>query len=183
MTIPVKKTGGYQLRVALRDSVSKKVGSASQFIEVPDISNNKLSISSIVLNRFSRKQWQMLQRQTGSVSEKELQYDNSIDNALRVFKHGDVLQFGYYVYNPKLRKEYLLRTRLIKDGKVIIEGDPSPLDRAGSADPKRIETAGAITLGEKLVPGNYVLQVIVSEKKSKKPKGTVTQWIEFEITG
>jgi VWFA-related protein len=37
LTVPVKKAGAYQLRTALRDVATERVGSATQFIEVPDL--------------------------------------------------------------------------------------------------------------------------------------------------
>src|SRR5205085_6321094 len=40
-TFPVKKPGAYQYRVALRDAQGGAVGSASQFIEVPDLKKNR----------------------------------------------------------------------------------------------------------------------------------------------
>ena len=36
-TLPVKKPGGYQVRLAVRDSVTGKLGSANQFLQVPDL--------------------------------------------------------------------------------------------------------------------------------------------------
>ena len=35
LSVPIKKAGAYQLRAALRDTATERVGSASQFIEVP----------------------------------------------------------------------------------------------------------------------------------------------------
>mgnify|MGYP003694197669 CR=1 FL=1 len=37
LTVPIKKAGAYQLRISLRDSATKRIGSASQFIDVPDL--------------------------------------------------------------------------------------------------------------------------------------------------
>src|SRR4029077_2569016 len=50
LTVPIKKAGAYQLRAALRDHASSRVGSASQFIEVPDVKKNRLVISGIIIN-------------------------------------------------------------------------------------------------------------------------------------
>ena len=47
--VPVKKPGAYQVRVVLRDATSELFGSASQFIEVPDIGKGHLALSGIVL--------------------------------------------------------------------------------------------------------------------------------------
>jgi len=50
MDVPIKGPGGYQLRVAVRDPASQRVGSASEFIEIPDIRRDRLTLSGIVLN-------------------------------------------------------------------------------------------------------------------------------------
>jgi hypothetical protein len=39
----------YQLRVVVRNSASEGIGCANQFIEVPDISKNRLTLSGIVM--------------------------------------------------------------------------------------------------------------------------------------
>ena len=49
---PVKKPGAYQMRVALRDSDTEQLGSASEFIEIPDVSKGKLLLSSVVLHPY-----------------------------------------------------------------------------------------------------------------------------------
>ena len=49
MNVPVKKPGAYQLRIAVRDSASGRVGSASHYIEVPDVKKDKLTLSSLVI--------------------------------------------------------------------------------------------------------------------------------------
>ncbi len=50
ITVPLKKPGAYQLRVSLRDSASERLGSASQFIEAPDLTKNRLALSGIVMS-------------------------------------------------------------------------------------------------------------------------------------
>src|SRR5260370_36296926 len=50
---PVKKPGAYQMRTAVRDAATEKIGSASQFIEVPDLSKGHLTLSGLIL-RASR---------------------------------------------------------------------------------------------------------------------------------
>lgn len=46
---PLRKPGAYQMRIALRDDSSGQIGSASQFIEVPDVARERLALSSILL--------------------------------------------------------------------------------------------------------------------------------------
>ncbi len=54
---PVKKPGAYQYRVAIRDAQGGKVGSASQFIEVPNLGKKRLAASSLVLENISAAEW------------------------------------------------------------------------------------------------------------------------------
>src|SRR5262249_9091240 len=44
-----KKPGAYQFRAVLRDEETGRTGTASQFIQAPDLSKNRLAISGIVL--------------------------------------------------------------------------------------------------------------------------------------
>jgi hypothetical protein len=44
MQVPLKRPGPYQLRIALRDAASDRIGSASQFIDVPDIKRGRLTL-------------------------------------------------------------------------------------------------------------------------------------------
>src|SRR5215470_12976661 len=47
--LPVKKAGPYQMRVVLRDDANAQLGSATQFIDVPDVSKDRLYLSSILV--------------------------------------------------------------------------------------------------------------------------------------
>ena len=68
---------------------------------------------------------------------------------------------------------------LIKDGKVIYEENPIAVKTAGQTDLHRLQAAGAVSLGKNLEAGNYVLQVIATDKTNTKK--FATQYVEFEI--
>jgi len=63
----------------------------------------------------------------------------------------------------------------------VYTGKESPLDFSGVVDPKRVVSGGSIRLGSDLVPGDYVLQVIVKDMLADEKHRTVTQWMDFEI--
>jgi hypothetical protein len=42
---------------------------------------------------------------------------------------------------------------------------------------------GTVRLGGKLTPGEYLLQVVVTDKLARKKKSQVAQWIDFEVIG
>jgi hypothetical protein len=50
LDVPAKKPGAYQLRIALRDAASAKLGSASQLVEVPALASSKIPLPGITLS-------------------------------------------------------------------------------------------------------------------------------------
>jgi hypothetical protein len=48
---PVWAPGMYQMRVALRDQSSERVGAANEFIDVPDLTRGRLTLSSVLLRQ------------------------------------------------------------------------------------------------------------------------------------
>jgi VWFA-related protein len=175
LPVPIKKSGAYQFRIALRDTVSNKVGSASQFIEVPNV-KKKLVLSNLVLDNFTASEWQKI-RLGGSRDESER--SALLDTTLRQYKRGTILRYDYAIYNPAQSQQIESQLRLIRDGKVIYEENPIAVKTNGQPDLQRLQAAGAFSLGANLEPGNYVLQVIVTDKTNVKK--FATQYVEFEI--
>ncbi|HEY0003933.1 MAG TPA: VWA domain-containing protein [Pyrinomonadaceae bacterium] len=204
-TVPVKKAGAYQMRAALRDSSSERTGSASQFIEVPDIKKNRLTLSGIIASSAEpasvKKQPQpdaagggtdggASSSETGATqntADAEYEKDPQTSAAVRQFRPGSVLQFGYFIYNaqpdkatgrPQLRGQ----VRLFRDGQQIFAGKEVLITGTETqTDMKRIAAGGALRLGQDLTPGDYVLQVVVTDLLAKEKYRTTTQWIDFEI--
>ncbi len=187
LIIPIKTPGAYQFRVALRDSANGKLGAASQFIEIPNLKKKQLTLSSLILNGYSAEDWQKVSagQMISSRSEESGNFEMNVATALRQFKTGTVLQYGYIIYNAKNSGKQPLQleiqAKIFRDGKVILEGTPTAFDTKNQTDLSRIEAAGAITLGKNLEPGNYVLQVIVTDKMAKRKYQTNSSWVEFEI--
>lgn len=164
---PVKKPGAYQYRVAIRDTQNGHVGSASQFIEVPNLKKNRLTVSGIVLENLTIK--------TNALA----------DTALRRVKRGSLLSYNYLIYNAKLNttKQPQLQTkiRVFQDGKLILDGQQKPLSLNNQADMRQLKARGALAIGDKFMPGDYILQVIVSDTLAKSKQQIATQFVQFEI--
>jgi VWFA-related protein len=175
LTILIKKTGAYQLRLALRDTVSDKVGSASQFIEVPNI-KKQLVLSNLVLDNFTPSEWQKIKL---GGNRDESARSVLLDTTVRQYKRGTIVRYDYMIYNPKQSAELDTQLRLIKDGKVVYEEQPTAVDATGQPDLLRLSAAGAVSLGKNLALGNYVLQIIATDKTNAKK--FATQYVEFEI--
>lgn len=180
---PIKKPGAYQMRVALRDATSKKVGSANQFIEVPDLKKERLTLSGIVLENLTEAQWNKL---NSPQSMDQRQISLMQDTSLRRFKRGTILRYTTEIYNAKLdqTKKPQLQTqiRLFRDGKLVLEGKPTPLNLEGQKDFTKMNFPGALSLGTAMKPGDYVLQIIVIDNLAKSQRKLASQWVQFEIT-
>ena len=120
--VPVKKPGAYQVRVVLRDAGSELLGSASQFIEVPDIDKGRLALSGIVLRSEAG------QRRAADQSPKMKPKDHSGGEAdpqgtpaVRIFKQGTAITYGYQVLNAQAdankKPDLEVQTRLFRDGR------------------------------------------------------------------
>ena len=195
LTVPIKKAGAYQLRAALRDHDSTRIGSASQFIDVPDIKKNRLVISGILIHAVETSPTNKAAAPGGDAANQSPGPDPSnnpetsrmsINAATRQLKRGQQLQYSVIVYNAKLDKttaktQLLTQVRFFRDGALVFTGKEQPLSDANQPDLKRITMMGAVKLGNDLIPGEYVLQITVTDPLADEKHRVATQWIDFEI--
>ncbi|HEX8847274.1 MAG TPA: VWA domain-containing protein [Pyrinomonadaceae bacterium] len=197
VTVPIKKPGAYQLRAALRDATNERVGSASQFIEVPNITKNRLTLSGLVVSgtdpaarpKAGAKEAASDSLTPGAPKTAEGdggESDPKAGPAVRNFRRGMIMQYGYAIYNAQAdkstaRPQVQTQIRLFRDGKQIFAGRTQPLDVSNQPDPKRLVAGGALQLGTEMAPGEYILQVVVTDPLAKEKYRTATQWIDFEI--
>lgn len=188
VTFPIKKAGAYQLRVVLRDHDSQRVGSASQFVEIPDIKKNRLVLSSVVLSGTDPSKRKAASSPTpngnGADAGDEVE-DPTNSAAVRKFRPGTVVNYGVAVYNAKLDKngppQVHTQIRLFRDGKQVFAGKEQTLKVESGIDPKRLPAGGALVLGTDIPPGEYVFQIIVTDLLADPKHRVATQWIDFEM--
>jgi hypothetical protein len=117
--------------------------------------------------------------------EAEAALDVQTDTALRRFRRGTILSFGFVVYNAKSEAgkppQLTTQTRIFRDGKLFFEGSAKPINIAGQADMQRINAQNAVSLPTQMPPGDYVLQIVVTDALAKEKHRTTTQWIDFEV--
>lgn len=185
-SLPVKKPGPYQMRVAVRDKSTNLIGSASQFIEIPKLRKNRLMLSGLFIDNMSYSEWNASVRGTSLSKEGIVEAEYSTpyaDTALRKFKRGTVLKYSFESYNAvqdKSRKPSLeVRTRLFLGDVVAYQGGVLKIDTENRQDPKSISATGAINLSEKLEPGFYTLQILVTDKNAKSE---AMSFVQFELS-
>lgn len=192
MVVPTKKSGAYQLRIAVRDSASERTGSASQYVEVPDVKKGRLALSGIVIKSDDAK---LAARPAASVPAPEATpadgpapptSDPQGSPAVRRFRRGSTVDYGFYIYNSKAdradgKPRLQSQMRLYRDGKLVYEGKVLPFD----AQPQNVQgdvgAGGKLYLGLALVPGEYALQMVVNDLLAKEKQRVAAQWIDFEI--
>jgi hypothetical protein len=106
--------------------------------------------------------------------------------AIRQFQRNTVLAYAYKLYNAHLDKTthqpgLTLQLNLYRDGKLISEGTPQPVQLEAQADLTRISDYGYLRLKPNVELGDYVLQIIVKDLLAKGKNQTATQWIDFEV--
>ncbi|MFL6334174.1 MAG: VWA domain-containing protein [Pyrinomonadaceae bacterium] len=200
MNVPVKKPGAYQLRIAVRDSASGRVGSASHYIEVPDVKKDKMTLSSLVItgNRPAAKARDLLTSVLGApgasaaTSETGARVvaggegligmeDPLASPASRVFRYGWFLDYACMLFNAgKLKKgaQFNSQVKLFREGQQVFAGEVFPVDLNNQTDPARLVVARRLQLGTILEPGDYMLQLTVSEAGGER---TATRWIDFKL--
>jgi VWFA-related protein len=174
MRVPVKKPGAYQLRVAVRDSQGERIGSASQFIEVPDLAKNRLALSGLVVNAAEDE-----------AAPPRSDAEQLRQTTVRRFRRGSKLDFVYHIYNAKVdratgRTQLLTQARLFRDGQPVFTGPAAPFDPGPQTNPARLKAGSRLQLGD-LAPGEYVLQIVVTDRLAKGARATATQWLDFEV--
>ncbi|HEV8427193.1 MAG TPA: VWA domain-containing protein [Pyrinomonadaceae bacterium] len=174
VTVPIKKPGAYQLRVALRDQASERVGSASQFVEVPDMKKRRLEISGILLGTNDQAQTELSN------------FDPAKSAAVRQFRQGESMRYSFAIYNARVdpatgQPQLETQVRVFRDGQPVFTGRVQRFPLNNPPDLSRLSAASAIQLGAEMTPGEYVLQVIVSDLLAGEKYATASRWVDFKI--
>ncbi|MGB9459227.1 MAG: VWA domain-containing protein [Bryobacteraceae bacterium] len=165
LDVPVPKRGAYQIRAAVRDEATGKIGSATQFIEIPNLKKARLALASVILRDGERSPW-----------ASELL---DITPALRQFKRGGLVEFLCAIENGAKKRSKVdleTRVRVLRDGKEIYSA-PAKLVEMKDRGPAAF---GALKLADRLTPGDYDLQVIATEQQGGKAIAA-SQWTDFTV--
>jgi len=175
LKVPVKKPGAYQLRVAVIDNATQRTGSANELVEVPDLSGGRLSVSGLVLSGKARPD-----------APADADAESEADPAVRRLRAGMELRYDFVVYNAQLdpttnRPRLQTQVRLFREGRLAYEGKVAPFETAQQDDLAHLRAGGGINLSRSAAPGDYVLQVVVTDLLAKENRRVATRWIDFEI--
>jgi VWFA-related protein len=162
--VPVEKPGPYYLRVAVRDRTSMRIGAASQFVLVPDLSRGRLALSGVMMGADDASR--------------------GGHPAVRRFSVPANLSYSVQVLNarsdPGGKRALRASVRLIQDGAVRYAGPMQ--DVQTDAPPGTLAlVSGALSLGEQTAPGDYSLWLTVTDTLAPKEHATASSAIDFTI--
>jgi len=169
--LPVKQRGAFQFRVAVRDANTAKIGSAGQFVDVPNLRGGRLALSGIVARAVA----------AGPAGVAEAV---ATGPAVRQFRQGSTISLAYEIYNASLEgrpPQLTSQLRIIRDGKIVFTGNAIPLTFDGQTDLQRLTNALKIELSSQFPPGTYVAQIILTDANQQQPPRIASQWVDFEI--
>ena len=145
--------GIYQFRVATRDEKSGRVGSAIQWIVIPDLAKSQLTLSSVLLGG------QVLEdKSKAGTPHVQLSVDHS-------FPRASQLGYWVFVYNAKRdasgAPQLTVQTQVLRDGQAVLSSPQRRVSSTGQ-DVERIPFGEELAL-KTLAPGKYDLKVIVTD--------------------
>ena len=149
--------GLYQIRVAVRERRTGRTGTAMQWLEVPDLANGQLNMSSLFLG----------ERKPEVTDEKFATAPRAVMvNVDHRFARGSALRFQTYIYNAARSAstpDVEVQSRVLRNDVPVVVMPPAQLPTDTMADRTRLPYWAEIAL-DQLSPGNYVLQVTATDR-------------------
>jgi len=190
LLLPVKKPGTYYVQVSIQDAQSGKIGSAYQFLEIPDLGKKNAGMSNIfIITSADDLDWlrsDITKQIGGGVFLPVLQGDIR-SPALRTYMPGDSFQAMATLYNVDAkaiaRSEIDIQSVLYKDRAEFLRGNPV------SIAPDEVQSAGnsipilrRFTVGPEMPPGDYILQFLaINKKNSNNTEVIASQTLSFTV--
>lgn len=177
LSVPAKQPGAYYVRVAVKDESSGAIGAAYRFVEAPDLKKSELALSGIFLVNADE-------------TESEGQANRSkkaarMSQAFRTYLPGESFEYMAVIYAgnrkagdaPELESSYVL----FRNGLEIFRSKPQPINAADLQDPNRIALRNRLELDGDAEPGEYVLKLIVEDKRMKEKRLMAAQTLDFVV--
>lgn len=162
LELAVKRPGAYQIRGAVCDRHTDHIGSASEFVEVPELTYGRLALSGIALS------------------------DSPGAASLVRYHPGQTVFYAYQILNAQPDRDgstnVEVEAALYRDEQALGKSKPVVVDAKHQADQKRPVVTDDFRLGKALSPGDYTLRLTAVDKNAPAKRGTAAQSIDFEVT-
>jgi len=187
LTLPIKKPGPYYVRVAVRDETSKKIGSAYQFIEVPDIKGGKLAMSNVFVlggdDDISYIMTGAREKDAQNLLVPQLSREGR-SPAVRTYRPGESISYMMLVYNAKHSDKDVPQLEysavLYKDGQEVSRSGIQPVPIRDAKISDQVPILGKVALMN-YAEGDYIMQFVVTDKRLGSKNNSVAQSFDFRI--
>jgi VWFA-related protein len=168
--------GLYQVRVASRDLKTGMTGSATQWIEIPNLTQQRLSLSSLFVGE------RISDPAGAAASEPDItkQVQLNVDHRFARSSH---MRFLTFIYNltrnapTGAAPDAAIQVQIFRDDQPVVTTPLRKIDTTNTPDLARIPYAAEISLGT-LPAGRYALRVTAIDRLAKT---SASQQTNFEI--
>lgn len=170
------RPGLYQVRVAARDALSGRVGTAKSWIEIPNVSDKKLTLSSIVVGE------RLASSPVRDVRAGSLFSGQTPLNVARRFKRDSFLRCLVFVYNAsrggaERLADVAIQVQVLRNNKPVITTAVRQIPTQAGQDQDRLPYASEISL-KGLAPGRYVLSISAIDRAART---SASEQVRFDI--
>lgn len=170
--LSLPSAGSWQIRAVVADGISDRLGSSTQYVEIPP--RGIFSISGLKLQGHDAS------------DGKGTSPDPGENEAVRTFRAGRVLQFTCSIFNAlsdeAKQSRIEMTTRLYAHGNVVYSGPASQVAFPAEQPNTRRTITGRLALARDVVPGDYILEVAVVDRLAppNAPR-SATRFIDFHL--
>jgi VWFA-related protein len=155
--------GLYQVRVATRDARGGRMGSAMQWVEIPEFKPGQLSLSSLFIGE-----------RTAGGKPDPVKPEEASDGVLlsvdRRFARTSWIRFLIHIYNaapgPSAQPDVALQIQVFRDDQPVYTAPLKKVSTEGLRDASRIPYAAEMAL-DTFPAGHYVLQITAIDRAAK----------------
>lgn len=156
------KPGTYQARVGIREAATERTGTATAWIEVPDLRKNRIALGDLMF--FDAPAAPGAERLNPADAQ-----ESAFAGGVRFFRHNQSCNYALRVFsgtNPPPARNLSFQTELLRDGKPAKQDGWQPLAGEKELVMGPVYVRGRLDLAG-LNPGIYELSVKVREGRSK----------------
>lgn len=170
----ILKPGLYQIRIGVHDPQTEQMGTATAWIEVPDLQSKKLILSSVTTAKS--------QPDDAGEGIGEAVSQPDVRNGINVFRRDDVLIYRGWAYKPSVGEEtassLMIQGQVLQDDRVVLQDTWRPLSSfVLKKEPDAVEFGGRLKAAN-FKSGLYTLRILVKDPQSK---AVLTKETSFEI--
>jgi VWFA-related protein len=153
------KPGRYRVSIAAREDNSGRIGSATQWVEVPDLAEGKFSLSSLFLMKEDGSV-------IGTTPSSDLLPALRGTQARPVYKQRENLHLNFFAYNQGGESRgFVARTEIRRGGVPLAVSRPEALRESPSRESQVVHTR-KIPL-KAFEPGDYEVHIVVKDEGQK----------------